>query len=106
MMKNKFIKSTIILLIGGFLTKILGMVLKIILTRNIGTKTLGLYMLIMPTFNLFITLSQGGFPISISNNLHDCANVNSLFGFPIAFQLIFGPKTRQVLRHRCQQDLP
>ena len=66
MRKSKFIKSTIILLIGGFLTKILGMFLKIILTRNINTKTLGLYMLIMPTFNLFITLSQGGFPVSIS----------------------------------------
>lgn len=66
MKKNKFIKNTIILLIGGFLTKVLGMLLKIILTRNIGTKTLGLYMLIMPTFNLFITLSQAGFPVSIS----------------------------------------
>ena len=66
MKKSKFIKSTIILLIGGFLTKILGMLLKIILTRKIGTKTLGLYMLIIPTFNLFITLCQAGFPISIS----------------------------------------
>ena len=66
MKKNKLLKSTIILLIGGFITKVLGMFLKIILTRNIGVKTLGLYMMIMPTFNLFITLSQGGFSIAIS----------------------------------------
>ena len=56
MKMSKFIKSTLILLVGGFLTKVLGMLIKIITTRIIGTETLGLYMLIMPTFNLFITL--------------------------------------------------
>lgn len=66
MRKSKFIKSTIILLIGGMLTKILGMVIKIITTRLIGTKALGLYMMIMPTFNLFITLAQLGFPVAVS----------------------------------------
>lgn len=66
MRKSKFIKSTIILLIGGMLTKILGMLIKIITTRYIGTKAMGLYMMIMPTFNLFITLAQAGFPISVS----------------------------------------
>ena len=81
MRKSKFIKSTIILLIGGFLTKILGMFLKIILTRNIGTKTLGLYMLIMPTFNLFITLSQGGFPVSISKLVAEDKNNNKKIVF-------------------------
>lgn len=64
--KSKFIKSTIILLIGGMVTKILGMMIKIITTRIIGTKTIGLYMMMMPTFNLFITLSQAGFPIAVS----------------------------------------
>ncbi len=66
MKKSKFIKSTIILLIGGLLTKILGMFIKIITTRIIGTKTIGIYMLLMPTFNLFITLAQAGFPIAVS----------------------------------------
>ena len=55
-MKNKFIKSTIILIIGGGITKILAMVIKIFLTRSIGDEGIGLYMLILPTFNLFITL--------------------------------------------------
>lgn len=66
MVKNKFILSTLILLIGGFITKILGMIIKIIMTRMIGTKGISLYMLIMPTFNLFIVLAQMGFPIAIS----------------------------------------
>ena len=55
-MKSKFIKSTFILIIGGAITKLMAMVIKIFLTRSIGDKGIGLYMLIMPTFNLFITL--------------------------------------------------
>ena len=65
-MKNNFIKSTIILVIGGFFTKILGMIIKIALTRSIGTTGIGLYSLILPTFNLFITLSTMSLSISIS----------------------------------------
>lgn len=65
-MKNKLIKSTFILLIGGIITKILGMTIKIIITRMIGIEGLSLYTLIMPTFGLLIALAQLGFPIAIS----------------------------------------
>ena len=33
MKKSKFIKSTVILIVGGFITKILGMLIKIVMTR-------------------------------------------------------------------------
>ena len=65
-MKSKFIKSTFILIIGGAITKLMAMVIKIFLTRSIGDKGIGLYMLIMPTFNLFITLCTMSLPTSIS----------------------------------------
>lgn len=65
-MKNKFIKSTIILVIGGLITKILGMVIKITLTRTIKTEGISLYMLALPTFNLFITLCSLGVPTAIT----------------------------------------
>lgn len=61
-MKNKFVKSTIILIIGGLITKILGMAIKIVLTRTIGTEGISKYMLVLPTFNLFITLCNLGVP--------------------------------------------
>jgi len=66
MKKSKFIKSTIILLIGGFVTKILGMLIKIITTRLLGTEGIGIYMLLTPTFSLFIAIAQLGFPVAIS----------------------------------------
>ena len=66
MKNNLFFKSTLILIIGGGLSKILGMITKIILVRTIGVDGVSLHMLIMPTFLLFITLSQFGLPITIS----------------------------------------
>lgn len=66
MKKNNFIKSTIILIIGGFITKLLGMLIKIVMTRLIGTEGIGLYMMISPTFMLLITISGLGFPIAVS----------------------------------------
>lgn len=66
MKKSKFIKSTIILIIGGFLTKILGMFIKIVMTRLLGTKGIGTYMLISPTFTLLIGLASLGMPVAIS----------------------------------------
>lgn len=65
-MKNKFIKNTLVLIIGGFITKILGMFIKIIMTRNISSEAIGLYMMILPSYNLFITIISGGLEVSIS----------------------------------------
>lgn len=65
-MKNKFVMGTIILLTGGFFSKFLGFVLKIIITRQIGTEGIGLYSLVMPTFGLFITIATFSYPVAIS----------------------------------------
>ena len=73
-MKSKFIKSTIILIIGGFITKILGMIIKIVLTRTVSTEGIGLYMLVLPTFNLFITLCNLGVPTAITKLVSERKN--------------------------------
>lgn len=65
-MKDKLIKSTLILLIGGCITKILGMIIKMVMGRMIGSEALGLYMMILPTFSLFIGLSQFGLPTALA----------------------------------------
>lgn len=65
-MKEKFIKSTIILIIGGIITKILGMLNKVIMARYLGTEGLGIYMMILPSFILFLNISSFGFPVAVS----------------------------------------
>lgn len=88
-MKEKFIISTIILMIGGFLTKILGMIIKIVMTRYMGTEGIGLYMLILPTFSLFIALAQAGFPIALSKLIaEDSRNNKKLFFSLIPLSLV------------------
>ena len=87
-MKEKFIKSTIILLIGGFFTKILGMVIKIVMSRLIGTDGLGLYMIILPTFSLFIGLSQFGMPIALSKLIAEDKKNNKKLFFSILFVVL------------------
>ncbi|MFV0274710.1 MAG: oligosaccharide flippase family protein [Bacilli bacterium] len=66
MEKKMFLKTTMILIIGGFISKAMGMIIKIVLTRTITPQMLSLYMIIIPTYMLLITLSQLGFPIAIS----------------------------------------
>lgn len=73
-MKNKFIKSTIILIFGGAITKILAMVIKIFLTRAIGDYGIATYMMVLPTFNLFITLCSMSLSTSISKLISERGN--------------------------------
>lgn len=83
MKKSKFIKSTIILIIGGFITKLMGMLIKIVMTRLIGTEGIGIYMLILPTFMLLIALAQLGFPIAISKIVSENKKNNKNLVFSI-----------------------
>lgn len=87
-MKNKFIKSTIILIIGGFFTKILGMIIKIVMTRIIGTEGIGLYSLISPTFILLIAISQLGLPTALNVLIAKGHNTKKLLSTAIIISLL------------------
>lgn len=65
-MKNKFIKSTVILMIGTMITKILGFFIKIIFTRLIKDG-INIYSLIMPTYSLLTAITSLGLPYAISS---------------------------------------
>lgn len=82
--------GTLILLTGGFLSKLLGFVLRIIITRQIGTEGVGLYSLIMPTFGLFITIATFSYPASISKviNVRGKSSKSTVFSIiPISLLL-------------------
>ena len=66
MKKSKFIKSTIILIIGGLITKILGMIVKVCLTNSLSIEGYGLYSLILPTFLLLINISGFGLTTALN----------------------------------------
>ena len=87
-MKNKFIKSTIILIIGGLITKLLGFVIKIVYTRMIGEDGISLFMLVTPAYSLFITIAQLGLPIAISKLVAENKNSKKIIFSIIPLMLI------------------
>lgn len=101
MKKSKFIQSSILLLIGGFLTKILGMLAKIVLTRKIGTLGMGLHSLLIPTFMLLLSISGMGLSTALNvliatdkynnkNLLITALTLSFIVNFLIAIVILFG----------------
>ena len=82
--------GTLILLTGGFFSKLLGFVLRIIITRQIGTYGVSLYSLITPTFGLFITIATFSYPVAISKviNVRGKSSKKAIFSsIPISLLL-------------------
>ncbi len=63
---NVFFKSTLVLLIGGVFGKIVGFILKIIVTRYLGTTAMGLYSLLGPTTSLLSVIAIFSYSNAIS----------------------------------------
>ena len=63
---NIFVKSAVLLLVGGVLTKTVGFFLKIIITRKIGTEGIGLYSLLGPSISLLTVIATFSYPTAIS----------------------------------------
>ncbi|WYP27821.1 stage V sporulation protein B [Alkalihalobacillus sp. FSL W8-0930] len=66
MSKQTFLKGTIILILAGFVTKILGFINRMVMARIMGSEGVGLYMMAVPTMLLILTLTQMGLPVAIS----------------------------------------
>jgi stage V sporulation protein B len=66
---SKFLKGTLILLLAGLVTRILGFINRIVIARFIGVEGVGLYMMAYPTLILVVTIIQLGLPVAISKNI-------------------------------------
>lgn len=66
MTKQSFLRGTLILIIAGLITRVLGFVNRIVMARILGEEGVGLYMMAVPTFILAITVTQIGLPIAIA----------------------------------------
>ena len=66
MKNNRLIKNTFLLILGGFITKILGFVIKILYTRYLKEEGVGLITLIFPTYSLLLTISSFSLPTVVT----------------------------------------
>lgn len=65
MKKQTMVQATFIMIVVGFLIKILGVINRIIITRSLGEAAIGVYMLISPTVMLLATIATVGLPVAI-----------------------------------------
>ncbi len=70
--KNKFLQGALVLMLFGFLSKIIGAVYRIPLTGIIGAEGMGLYQMVFPLYTLLLTISSSGLPSSISKLISEC----------------------------------
>lgn len=67
--KRKIFKSTILLILVGFITKIFASIAKIITARKIGSEAMGIYMLVIPIYIFFINIIQLSLPTTIATKI-------------------------------------
>ncbi|WP_404453197.1 stage V sporulation protein B [Virgibacillus necropolis] len=77
MTKQTFLQGTIILIIAGMITRLLGFINRIVVARLMGTDGVGLYMMALPTLFLVITITQLGLPVAISKRVAEADAANN-----------------------------
>lgn len=66
MTRKSFISGAIILMLAGFVVRVLGFVYRIFLSNLIGAEGIGLFQLIMPVYSLIILTMTAGISIAVS----------------------------------------
>ncbi|MFW6287735.1 MAG: stage V sporulation protein B [bacterium] len=80
MKKQSFLQGALILMLAGFINRIIGFVLRIIIVRNIGDEGLGLFQMIYPFFMTMLLICTAGFPVAISKIIPEKMAKNDLKG--------------------------
>lgn len=65
-MKQSFIKGTLTLLIGSFISRILGFAYRVYIIRLVGAEGVGLYEMIFPIMTLILVLTTAGIPVAVA----------------------------------------
>ena len=86
---NIFLKSTLVLLFGGVLGKLIGFILRIIVTRKLGAEGMGLYSLLAPTSSLLSVIATLSYPTALSKIISEkSSRTKTLFASIIPLSLI------------------
>lgn len=86
---NIFLKSTLVLLFGGIVGKLVGFILRIIVTRKLGPEGMGLYSLLAPTSALLSVIATLSYPTALSKIISEkSSRTKTLFASIIPLSLI------------------
>ncbi|GMA56276.1 stage V sporulation protein B [Alicyclobacillus sacchari] len=66
MNRHTFLHGALVLMIAGLVTRVMGFIYRIFLTRIIGAEGMGLFQIVFPILGLVLTFVTMGFPLAIS----------------------------------------
>lgn len=75
-MRQSFFYGTVILILAGAITKVLGFANRIVLSRIIGAEGMGLYQMVVPLLYFLITLTTFGLPVAIAKQVAETEAAN------------------------------
>lgn len=79
MKHRSFILSAIILALGGFFAKAIGVLYKVPLTNILGSNGMGLYYLIFPVYSLIITFCSSGISVALATEVARCRKIRDRY---------------------------
>ncbi|GAA0739935.1 stage V sporulation protein B [Clostridium oceanicum] len=95
MKRSKFFNQSLILIISNLTTGVFAFIFSIILSKKLGAEGMGLYGIIMPIYDLFICLINGGMVAAISKSSaiyigkNDYSNLHKTIESTITFEIIW-----------------
>ena len=66
MRKTSLKSGAIVLIIAGFINRIIGFIYKVLMVRLVGSEGIGLFQMVLPVFSFILVLTTAGIPPTIS----------------------------------------
>ena len=95
-MKNKLVRSTLILSIATLMSKVLGSIFRIPLQNIAGDEVLGIFSLVYPVYMVALNLSVAGIPVAISKLISEATvsgdkrEIRKIYTTAVILALLFG----------------
>ncbi|WP_243096900.1 stage V sporulation protein B [Thermohalobacter berrensis] len=86
-MSSEFIYGSFILAIINFVVRLIGFSYKIILSKLIGPKGIGLFQMVFPILMVFVTITTAGIPIAVSKLIAKEKSLNNYYRIKKVFKI-------------------
>jgi stage V sporulation protein B len=96
MNKQSFIIGALILVIAGFINRIIGFAYRVVIIRILGAEGIGLYEMVFPVYIMILVLATAGIPLAISKLVsariakNDSAGAYKIFKIALLFLFCSG----------------
>jgi stage V sporulation protein B len=94
--QGAFMRGAVVLIIAGFINKVIGFLYRIFAVRVVGPEGIGLYEMVIPVYSLILVVTTAGIPLAISKyvseqvSLGNFREARKIFWVALGFLLCSG----------------